>query len=80
MSNIEKLPKRKCPQCGGTGCVYDDREIGAALQHEREASGITLREIGRRLKFSAAYISDLEHGRRGWNAERISNYRKALKP
>lgn len=57
--------------------MSDDREVGRTLKQQREASGVTLREVGRRMGFSAAYISDLEHGRRAWNATRIAAYLKA---
>lgn len=74
---LDDLPKRRCPLCGGCGTIADDRELGQALKKHREASGVTLREVGRRLGFSAAYISDLEHGRRAWKAEKIEAFLKA---
>ncbi len=57
--------------------VSDDREIGSAMQTHRVTNGLTLRELGHKLGFSAAYISDLEHGRRAWNAKKIEDFLKA---
>lgn len=73
------LPERLCPQCGGAGKVSDPAQIGARLKREREAAGITGREMARRMDYSAMYICDLEHGRRDWKAELIEAYVKALK-
>lgn len=70
---------KQCPLCGGSGEVHEDREIGAALQKERIDSGISLRTLGGRLGLSAAYLSDLEHGKRRWNADRVSRFREGLK-
>lgn len=51
-----------CTGCKGTGRI----EIinTKALRQARERKGITLREMARRLGFSAPYISDIELGRR----------------
>jgi len=39
-------------------------QFGAAVRTIREGNGITLRELARRLGWSAAYVSDIERGRR----------------
>ncbi len=70
------LKTQPCPRCGGSGVVADDREIGKALKTER--GKLSLREVSRRMGVSAAYVCDLEHGKRAWNALRIQAYRKAL--
>ena len=54
------------------------KETGQAARRERKSRGISLREVARRLKVSAAYISDLELGHRKWKIERIRAYEKAL--
>lgn len=74
------LPMRVCPECGGGGCVADPLAIGGRMREMREKARLTLREVARRLGLSAMYICDLEHGRRGWNAERVTNYVAALRP
>lgn len=40
------------------------KAIGGALREYRKSNGISLRELGRRTGFSAAYLSDIELGRR----------------
>lgn len=49
------------------------------MRQLREHSGLSLREVARRLGFSAAYLSDLERGQRLWNKEREQQYKRALK-
>lgn len=45
----------------------------------RQAAGLSLREVARQMGRSAAYISDLELGRRGWSGTLIRAYEKALR-
>jgi transcriptional regulator with XRE-family HTH domain len=52
----------KCPACNGSGKVY--LYSGADLRSAREEAGLSLRELARRLDFTAAYLSDIELGRR----------------
>ncbi len=49
--------------CGKCGQKYEARN-GALLRFLRLERGIGLRELARRLHFSAAYLSDLERNRR----------------
>lgn len=74
------LPERVCPECGGRGKVCDPVQIGARLKREREAADVTGRELARRMGYSAMYLCDLEHGRRGWNAKLLAAYLDALRP
>jgi transcriptional regulator with XRE-family HTH domain len=39
--------------------------LGARLRHMREERGITLKDMAKALNVSSAYLSALEHGRRG---------------
>lgn len=64
-----------CKSCSGTGRVA----APTPLRTLRLESGISLREASRRIGLSAPYISDLERGRRAWNADLEARYRKALK-
>ena len=41
-----------------------NRELGKAFRYERKASGYSLRAMARKLEISAAYLSDIELGRR----------------
>jgi len=57
---MRKYVNTPCPHCGSPQAVVD----GAWLRKVRESAGVTLREMGRRLGFSAPYLSDIEHNRR----------------
>jgi len=54
--------KIACACCGGSGrvVVFD----GSSLRKRRQLTGVTLRELARRIKVSAAFVSDIELGRR----------------
>jgi len=73
------MTKSKCPKCGGTGKVALASDIGAEMRKLREKANVSLRSLGARMAFSAAYLSDLELGRRAWNAGLIETYRKFCK-
>lgn len=57
---MKKYTSTRCPRCGSPQSVID----GAWLRKVRETHGITLREMGRRVGFSAVYLSDIERNRR----------------
>lgn len=62
-----------CPHCGGTG---DIRAVNPAwLRMVRERANVTLREMARRLDFSAPYLCDVELGRRAVSAKIHDAYR-----
>ncbi len=66
-----------CPKCQGKGVITTiDSD---KLRRMRKAAGFTLRQMARRLYFSAAYISDIELGRRNCT-ENIAKVYKSLKP
>lgn len=63
-----------CRRCNGTGKEIDWREVGAKWRKKRQARRIGVREMARRVGCSAAHVSDMELGRRGWTgavAERV---------
>ena len=49
----------------GTGRELDWVDFGRRVRRKREGMGLGLREVARRAGCSPAYLSDLEHGRRG---------------
>jgi predicted transcriptional regulator len=67
----------KCDCCGGSG----KREVisHVLLRKARSLSGVSIREMARRLDYSAAYLSDIELGRRGCNPKISAAYQE-LKP
>jgi transcriptional regulator with XRE-family HTH domain len=63
-----------CRRCFGTGVELDLRAAGQQLRSDRTRAGLTALEVARLAKVSAAYVCDIEHGRRavaGAKAQRI---------
>lgn len=69
---------RPCEWCNGTGKRENAAYRGKEMRKLREASGLSLRRVAELMEFSAAYISDLELGRRDWSEKLIKAYEKAL--
>jgi len=44
----------------------EQKRIGAYARECRESLGLSLREVARRMKISAPFLSDLERGNRHW--------------
>jgi len=55
------------------------KRIGGMLKFRRIHDGLSLRKLGVRMKISAAYLSDLENGRRLWDEARIHKFITHLK-
>lgn len=68
-----------CRHCEGTGRVIDPRLVGARLKARRIATEMSLREMAKNLGISAAYLSDMELGRRGWSTKWIKEFERNLK-
>ena len=58
--------------------VPDNEATGRLMREARLRAGLTLREMARRMKYSAPYLSDLERGRRGWTEARIEEWARIL--
>lgn len=66
------MPKMKlCPRCNGSGQIPDPGFTGQALRQKRAAAKLSLRQLAKHSNISAAYLSDLELGRRGTPAETL---------
>lgn len=52
-----------CHRCRGTGREPDWRGLGDKVRAAREAMGLGLREVARRLKMSETYVCHMERGR-----------------
>jgi predicted transcriptional regulator len=73
------MVKRKtCPTCSGTGKIVDPRDEGRDWRKKRKRSGYSLREIARRMNISAAFLSDLELGKRNWNESKRRSFWEAI--
>ena len=77
MEKVTEFSDNACPKCGGDGSIRLVRPEW--LRAQREKAKLTLREVARRLEFSAAYLCDVEHGRRACSAK-IHDFYKALRP
>lgn len=56
----------------------DHLATGQMVRTARLKAGIPLRIVAKKLKVSVAYASDLERGRRIWNADRLLRFTKAI--
>lgn len=54
-------------------------EVGKSLRSVRQAKGMTLRELARKLELSAAFVSDVELGRRYPSQKTMEKILAALK-
>lgn len=68
------MKKERCQRCGGKGWV----EGASVLRARRLRTKTPLRVIARTMKISAAYLSDLERGKRNWNADLVNRFETAL--
>lgn len=62
----------RCELCQGTGII--ERINPAWLRWRRERAGLSLRSFADRLRFSAAYLCDIELGRRNVTAKILTAY------
>lgn len=56
----------------------DHVRTGESMRKARIASGLSLREVARRMGFSAPFVSDLEKGRRCWTEEKARKYNESI--
>lgn len=69
------MKKERCARCGGQGWV----EGASALRAKRlRLKDVSLRDVAKLMKISAAYLSDLERGKRDWNADLVNRFEVAL--
>lgn len=68
-----------CIRCGGSGEIENPVYRGQEMRKKRETAEKSLREVARRMDLSAAYVSDLELGRRAWSARLVKEYEAALR-
>lgn len=59
--------------------AVDDCATGEMARAARIAAGLSLREMARRLNYSAPYVSDLEHGRRRWSGAKVDKWSAVLR-
>jgi predicted transcriptional regulator len=74
MSRRPRTLTLPCPRCDGRGEL--ERVDGASLREIREESDLSLREFAERIGLSAAYVSDVELGRRRATEKIVEQYRR----
>ena len=75
MKNKSTMP---CDKCAGTGQVIDPRIIGADMRSQRVKAGISLRRMAAEMGVTPGFLSDMEHGNRGWTHVRIADFHEIL--
>jgi hypothetical protein len=67
-----------CRHCAGSGLQFDDIETGKKMRAMRLAKGITLAKMSTLMKpeLTAAYLCDLEYGKRHWSVEKVNRYKE----
>lgn len=73
------LKTKHCRCCGGSGAELDHRAVGAEMVKLRKSKGLTQADVARKMKFTGAYLCDLESGVRNWREELIERYKKACR-
>ncbi len=68
----------KCRHCQGSGEQIDSVKTGRDLRRQRKLSAMSLRHVAQRMGVSAAYLSDLELGRRHWREALIAKYNEII--
>lgn len=71
------MKNKPCHCCGGTGEETDHAALGAKMRSLRQSKGLSIRQLARKLRFTPAYLSDLEKGKRNWRDELVNAYEKA---
>lgn len=75
---MPKNTNMPCDKCGGSGKIPDPRLVGEVMRAKRELLKVSLRYLATRMGLSAAYVSDLELGRRAWSREMQNKYLDAI--
>jgi len=73
MKSRRAIAQTHCPNCGAR-LIPTPKE----LKRRRILAALTQRQMGARLKLSAAYIAYLENGKRTPSASVIERYRKFI--
>jgi transcriptional regulator with XRE-family HTH domain len=68
----------KIPTQKKTTVEIRNEQAGQMVRELRERKGVSLRAVAKRLGLSAAFISDLERGRRNWSKQRFDEVERAI--
>lgn len=67
-----KLPTRKVSK-------ISHAEAGELVRKFREHHNVSLRKLALKMKFSAAFLSDMERGRRNWTTEKFELAERSIR-
>lgn len=59
--------------------VLDHAATGARARKMRDRNKKSLREVAKKMRISAAFLSDLERGRRNWTEGTFNRFKEALR-
>jgi len=76
---MKQTDKTNCPRCKGSGKIPNPKTIGAELLKLRTDAGLTRESVRREMKVSGVYLFDVENGAKGITAERVAQYKAAVK-
>lgn len=76
---MQRMKKTTCHCCNGSGEEIDQGVTGMEMRTLRKSAGLSLKQIGGKIRLSCPYLSDLERGKRNWNTDLIDLYKKACK-
>ncbi len=65
-----KFTTEPCPRCGAAERIVNP----AWLRYQRKAADVTMRQFAGDVGFSAAFICDVEHGRRNCSPKLLDAY------
>jgi transcriptional regulator with XRE-family HTH domain len=68
-----------CRRCGGSGVELDLLVVGTRIRAARQRRALGLRQMARLMKVTAAYVCDLENGRRPFGGPAAQRILKFLK-
>lgn len=59
--------------------VADHVATGANVRAMRRTAGVSLRSVARMMRISPPFLSDLERGRRNWDADKLKRAEVAIR-
>lgn len=78
MTSFSELQKSLLERERAAGDNSLDLECGAWALSMREARGLSMQAMGRLVGISAAYVNQLEKGRKPWNSDLLRRFKEAL--
>jgi len=71
---------KTCGCCAGKGEVQNSEAIGKEIRARREAAGLIIAEVAKRVNLKPRYLHLLEEGEKFWYTHDLREVLKALDP